>query len=504
MFQLFVAIIFIVVLARYLTKFGAFLSEYIYKQRLTRGMAGPENLPLIGCIHKAPMDSHLLLQWLVDESHKAINAGHSVMCAWVGPKLIITPLDGEATRAITNSNTEINKGEDYEFFKQWLGPALLLGTGERWFKTRKLLTPAFHFAKVEEYCEAMDYHARTMIEMINRMDTRHEINLYDYIKLCSLDILADATMGIRLNAQEDSSQPYVKAVEKFTYLGYLRSQRPLYFMFNGFFWWLLGYDQQTQETLKTLKTFTQEVIRKRSELYNEIRADQYEHVEKKRLNFLDLMLQLQSEDQMTVEDLREETDTFMFAGHDTTSHAVSWAIWALATHPQIQERLYREIVDTFGESDTEFATAKIKDLKYLDACFKEVVRVRAPVPVVQRLLTNEMEMGGRTIPKNTTINLFPYILHHNPKVFSNPEIFDPERFTEGKDYPPGSYIPFSAGPRNCIGQKFAQRVAKILITHLVFNFEFSTPLQFLDNKPRAEVVTKPDLGVPVKIRPRHH
>jgi hypothetical protein len=60
----------------------------------------------------------------------------------------------------------------------------------------------------------------------------------------------------------------------------------------------------------------------------------------------------------------------LFAGHDTTSHAVSWAIWALATHPEIQERLYREIIDTFGESDAEFATAKIKDLKYLDAFLK--------------------------------------------------------------------------------------------------------------------------------------
>jgi cytochrome P450 len=129
------------------------------------------------------------------------------------------------------------------------------------------------------------------------------------------------------------------------------------------------------------------VIRKRSDLYNELRANQLEQVEKKRLNFLDLMLQLQSEQQMTMEQLREETDTFMFAGrleflgnfifpinkfsgHDTTSHAVSWAIWALATHPEIQARLYREIVDTFGETDTEFATAKIKDLKYLDAFLK--------------------------------------------------------------------------------------------------------------------------------------
>jgi cytochrome P450 family 4 len=78
--------------------------------------------------------------------------------------------------------------------------------------------------------------------------------------------------------------------------------------------------------------------------------------------------------------------------------------------------LYEEIVANFGESDAEFSSSKLKDLKYLDMVLKEILRIRPAVPVVQKQLQNDVEIGGWTIPKNMTINLFPYILHHNPKV----------------------------------------------------------------------------------------
>jgi cytochrome P450 len=199
-----------------------------------------------------------------------------------------------------------------------------------------------------------------------------------------------------------------------------------------------------------------------------------------------------------MEQLREEVDTFMFAGHDTTSHAVAWTIWCLATHPDIQERVYNEITAEFGQSDADFKTNRIKDLKYLDMVLKEAMRLFAPVPFFQRKLKNDMELCGHLIPKNTTLSVSPFVLHRNPKIFPEPRKFNPENFAEGKEYASNAFIPFSAGPRNCIGQKFAVREAKIMLAHLLFNFKFTTDHNIMDNLPVVETVTRPSLGVPVK------
>ncbi|KAI6221468.1 hypothetical protein M3Y99_01540700 [Aphelenchoides fujianensis] len=501
--RILLAILLIVVL-KYVRALVRFLAHVQKQRRATEKMAGPESLPLIGCIHKMPTNHAELLQWLVAESHKALERGDSCLKIWFGPKLVVIPLENDSVRAITSSAVETVKGEDYEFFKQWLGNSILLGSGERWHRMRRLITPAFHFAKIEEYVEAMDLHTRKMIDLLLRRsaDCEQEVDVYPFIKFCSLDIIADCAMGVQLNAQEDSSQPYVKAVEKYNYLGFLRSFRPEFFLFNGFFWKLLGYEAQAQKALRVLKSFSEKVIKERMETFSDEKRSEAEGGGKKRLNFLDLMLENQSENRITMEDLRAETDTFLFAGHDTTTHAVSWTIWCLATHPAVQERLHAEIVEHFGDSDAELHTPKIKELKYLDQVFKEALRRFAPVPLLQRTTQNEVQMGEHTIPAGTSIGMAPFLLHHNPKVFEQPERFDPDRFAAGREYPPNQFIPFLSGPRNCIGQKFAIRAAKILIAHLIFNFRFSTPHKMEDNIPLPEVVLKPSLGVPVTLAVR--
>jgi cytochrome P450 len=107
-----------------------------------------------------------MLDFLLEEMNKILENGGSVMKLWVGPKLIVLPLDSESTKAITSSTSELNKGTDYVFFQQWLGKGLLLGPGDQhWFKIRRMVTPAFHFAKIEEYTEIMDDHSRVNLNV---------------------------------------------------------------------------------------------------------------------------------------------------------------------------------------------------------------------------------------------------------------------------------------------------------------------------------------------------
>jgi cytochrome P450 family 4 len=95
---------------------------------------------------------------------------------------------------------------------------------------------------------------------------------------------------------------------------------------------------------------------------------------------------------------------------------LSWSIWCFATHPGVQEKAYNELIEHFGHSDTEFYTGKIKELKYLDQCVKEVLRLRPSVPAILRFIHNEIEMGGRTIPAKTSVSIPIVMIHQNPTV----------------------------------------------------------------------------------------
>ncbi|KAI6175758.1 hypothetical protein M3Y97_00724600 [Aphelenchoides bicaudatus] len=452
------------------------------KLKYMKHIGGPKNLPIIGCMLEIPTQPEMVLNYLIAEMNKVLDKGESVMKLWVGPKLIVLPLDAEAVKVLTSSNTELTKGSDYDFFVQWLGRGLLLGAGDHWFKVRRMATPAFHFAKLDEYCETMDNHASTMVKLIGEQtDGKREIDLAPFIKHCALDTIGETAMGICLNAQLDCDQDYVKAVSKFNALAIIYWRNPFLGMFGGLLWKTLGYKAQIDEALNVLKSMTDKVVRERMEVFKDLQQNGVEKIEKKRLNFLDLMLEYNSENQITMEQLREECDTFMFAGHDTTAHAFN----------------------EFGKSGADFRSNKLKELKYLDMVLKESMRLFAPVPFIQRTLQTDQIIGGHLIPKNTSVSISPFMLHRNPNVFTDPEKFDPNRFDDGKEYPATAYIPFSAGARNCIGQKFAVREAKIMIAHLVYNFQLTTHYKVHENLPSALTVTCPHLDLPVKVVSRN-
>ncbi|KAI6214408.1 hypothetical protein M3Y94_00264700 [Aphelenchoides besseyi] len=437
-------------------------------------------------------------------ANDAISKGAHMMKFWVGPRLVILPLDHEALKDILSNRIEISKGKDYRFFEQWLGPGLLLGDGERWHKTRKLLTPAFHFSKIDEYLTTMDMHSKILVDLLKvtgKSNGSTTVDLYNYIKHCALDIIADTTMGVQLNAQRCPNQPYVRAVETFNYAMCYRSLHPE--LSPDFIWRWTSYKKDADAAVEVLHSFSTNVIKERMEIFKDERQNADPSVQK-RPNFLDLMLQLQESEQMTKEQIREEVDTFMFAGHDTTAHALAWFFWAMATNPEIQEKLYEDIIEHFGHSDVEFGTNRVKELKLLDQCFKETLRLFTPVPAIARNIKNEMKVGDQIIPAGTSLTI-PLILdHRNSRTFENPMKFDPSRFEEEKTIPPYAFSPFSAGLRNCIGQKFATLEAKIVICHVLYNFKLESDLKMEDNKIVFEVVLRPSMGVPVRLVRREH
>lgn len=153
-----------------------------------------------------------------------------------------------------------------------------------------------------------------------------------------------------------------------------------------------------------------------------------------------------------------------------------FTLYNIAKHPEVQQKLYEEI-QAEAENGNEFQTlGELSRLRYLDMVIKESLRLYPPAPYYGRKITEEITIGDYTFPKDCAVFLSPYLMGRDPKLFSDPLKFKPERFNgTGDKINSYAYIPFAAGPRSCIGQKYAVCEAKIAITNILRNFELSVP-----------------------------
>lgn len=220
--------------------------------------------------------------------------------------------------------------------------------------------------------------------------------------------------------------------------------------------------QREQKVLQVLHEFTDKVIQsRRKELVNNVvKTDNpIEDVGSKRKRaLLDLLLESTIEGEPLSDiDIREEVDTFMFAGHDTTSAAISFLLYNLAKHPIVQQKVYEEINDVLGVSHQNVSLKDLNNLRYLDLVIKESLRLYPIVPYFGRKLNEDVNVAGYTLPRYSNVYISPYVMGRNENIFPDPMKFDPDRFdveTTVEKMNPFSYVPFSAGPRNCIGRLF--------------------------------------------------
>ena len=131
--------------------------------------------------------------------------------------------------------------------------------------------------------------------------------------------------------------------------------------------------------------------------------------------------------------------------------ATSFGIYLLSQHADVQQKVYEEITKIVGDDITVFPThSQLQDMKYVECCIKEILRMFPPVPMYGRNLDEDLDLDGKIVPAGTNFNLMIYILNRNPQYFKYPEKFIPERFNEAneRNENPFVYVPFSAGPRN--------------------------------------------------------
>ncbi|KAI8033434.1 hypothetical protein M5D96_013797 [Drosophila gunungcola] len=430
--------------------------NFLRLQRFAKTLPGPSIGELIENVKKGE-----ILNWL-----KELRERHgSVFRIWFGKDLMVMFTDPEDIKQLLGNNQLLTKSRNYELLEPWLGKGLLTNGGESWHRRRKLLTPGFHFRILGEFKEPMEENCRILV---NRLKTKANGDI------CRVMHKQSFSFWQRLNIFFKHSKP----------------------------------GKEREAALKVLHDETNRVIRlRRAQLIqerNESRPESEQQPQddvggKRRLAFLDMLLLAQMEGsgggaELSDTDIREEVDTFMFEGHDTTSSAIAFALSLLSKNPAVQQRAFEEASELEGREK--------EPMPYLEAVIKETLRIYPSVPFFSRKVLEDLQVGKLTVPKGASISCLIYMLHRDPNNFPDPERFDPDRFLlNEKQMHPFAFAAFSAGPRNCIGQKFAMLELKTTLSTLLRSYRF-LPDEDHQPRPLAELVTKSGNGIRLRILPR--
>ncbi|KAK2494093.1 hypothetical protein MC885_005001 [Smutsia gigantea] len=402
---------------------------------------------------------------------------------WLGPMPTVILYNAENVEVILTSSRQIDKSHMYKFLEPWLGLGLLTSTGNKWRSRRKMLTPTFHFTILEDFLDVMNEQANILVNKLEKHVDRGAFNCFFYVTLCALDIICETAMGKNIGAQTNDDSEYVRAV--------------------------YSYSEKDGNT-KGVVSITQVIAERADEMKRDegrSNGQGSSRSKNKRQAFLDLLLNVTDDEgkKLSHEDIREEVDTFMFEGHDTTASAINWSLYLLGSYPEIQKKVDNELDEVFGKSDHPATLEDLKKLKYLECVIKESLRLFPPVPLFARNLNEDCEVAGYKIVKDCQAIIVSYALHRDPRHFPEPEEFKPERFlpenSQGRH--PYAYVPFSAGPRNCIGQKFATLEEKTILSCLLRHFWVESNQKREELGLAGELILRPTNGIWIKLKRRN-
>ena len=439
--------------------------------------------------------------------------GYILLVSSLRPLLVLTHPE-TAKVIMRSSEPKSTQGGSYSLLYPWLGDGLLVSSDAKWFRNRRLLTPGFHFDVLKPYMNIFNDCSRTLLRKLEHQSaqTGNSVDVFKPVSLCTLDIILRCAFSTTENVQEQAEDPYVNTVLSLSELIVRRAMNPL--LYNNFLFKLSGQGKKFFKNCDDSHALADDVIERRKKELEE-NTEKNEQLlmtsarrRGKYVDFLDILLLARDEDGegLSDQEIRDEVETFMFEGHDTTASGISWILYNLATHLEIQTRAREEvdaIFDAKPEGEKELEWDDLQKLTYLTMCIKESLRTHPPVHFIARETTKACKIDGKEVPAETLVNIAIWNIHHNPTVWPDPFKYDPERFQKENISKMDSYafVPFSAGPRNCIGQVFAMNEMKTTVAHVLRHFRLKGDTQ-RPPRLRLALVLRSENGVYLKFEKR--
>uniref|UniRef100_A0A182PZ05 Uncharacterized protein n=1 Tax=Anopheles epiroticus TaxID=199890 RepID=A0A182PZ05_9DIPT len=463
--------------------------------RAGKKFPGPQALPLLGNAHNLLFNDQRRTFQLPRGWAAKYGDTYRIL---VRGMLNLNAIQAKDVEPLLSSPKLIDKGMIYSLLHRFLGIGLLNSTGSKWQHRRRILTPAFHFNILPSFLLTFQDECRSLVAQLGQYaDKGAPVALQPFATKFTLNTICETAMGVKLDSMT-MAEGYRNKIEAIGTMLLQRLMNP--WLFEDFNYKLSGLQAKFEKLLQPVHAFTRTIIQQRRELFHQNVRNIGDFSEeniytnlKQRYAMLDTLLAAEAKEQIDEDGIREEVDTFMFEGHDTTSAAVIFTLLLLAHNPDVQQRMYEELQEiALSRSDTdgtEFGQRDYNELKYMDMVLKESLRLYPPVPFISRNISEDTMFGDRLVPKDTLFNVHIFDLHRDPAVFPDPDRFDPDRFLPENvaERNPYAYVPFSAGPRNCIGQRFAILELKTVLAAILKHF------RILPITKREELVFVADL-----------
>jgi cytochrome P450 len=220
-------------------------------------------------------------------------------------------------------------------------------------------------------------------------------------------------------------------------------------------------------------------------------------------DLLSRLIQAADTGKMSDLQLRDEIMTIFVAGHETTANALTWTFYLLSRNPIVEENLHSELDSILDSGNVTPSVEDIRKLHYTENIFRESLRLFPPIWSIRRNVKDDFRLGHYTLPAGSSIIMSPFVMHHDLRYYSEPERFDPGRWTEEfkKCLPRFSYFPFGGGPRSCIGEPFAWVEGVLIIATLAQKWMMRLiPDQNIRMDPGS--VLRPKYGIKMKVKLR--
>lgn len=340
------------------------------------------------------------------------------------------------------------------YLSKYLGNGLLTSNGDYWLQQRRLIQPAFHKKKMEQLIALMQ---QTIHQEVLKIPSQETIDVFPLMNRLAFKVVATSLFDVSISeSQLQRLQHIIEQVQQFLVKEVRLPHKALWYRASG---QIAKHKKLAQESRDIIESIIEE--RKQSKQDHQ--------------DLLDLLLATRYEDTgkaMTTEQLIDEITILFVAGHETTANALSFTLFLLAKHPEIQQKVLEEIV--MVERGFPSPIEKLQKLPYTKAVIDESMRLYPPAWITDRENLEDDTLKDFHIRKNTLVGISFYELHRNPTYWEEPNSFKPERFLNKETFPQNAYFPFGAGPRMCIGMGFAVYEMLLAVSQMVHQYKITT------------------------------
>ncbi|XP_030766169.1 probable cytochrome P450 4aa1 [Sitophilus oryzae] len=459
-------------------KYIKVLKNYIRCVMFSAFLPGPEGLPFLGNILTLKNSDRL-----VDLGTNASQYFGRIFRAWVLFLPFVFVYEPDDLKIILSNSKASEKNFLYCIMHTFIGDGLITNNGGKWKQNRRLVQHYFQIHYIENY---FDIFANISQEFTANLSTKKCVKITEFVNSLVLNILHKAVLGI--SSTDDN--PFRRG----ELLILKRILKPWLLLETVFKHSDMSKRERRQNI--TLHQYVKKVLNERL----------CERKKKKIVtspSLLDYFIELMETTRFSEKDVVNESVTFMLAGQDSVGATIAFTLYYLAKHQDIQEKLLKEITDVSPEN-VPYSLDQINRMTYLEQCIKETMRLAPSVPIISRVLTSDIVLDNYTLPAGLNVFISPFITHRLPHIFKNPLNYDPERFSSEnlKKIPSHGFIPYSAGPRNCIGYKFAYLQMKTILATLIKNYRFKLIPGKENLSFKYRVTLRAKAGIFLEIVPR--